>query len=409
MQVEQVLEKRQADDVYDILAALSGGQVLNLGTSDLSDLGELVSFSANQAQTTILRETGSVAPYIFYVDRSTQQVIISINGYGYEISVISPTGVDATSLDQFSVSLQSSSSFIATLNITSKSLLGEWQISPLLDNYYDVVVYAISDLSFSSDLFAVDPFSTYGFSAVVGKPLNGQPLIAAFQANDRSSSITIESVNLVDSSGAVLQTFRDILTLGDNAFATHFTPPPVLFYWQILGKDEEGYIFSRISDTAIEVSDIDLALGEEETGYYVLRPGNNIAVPILLFNAGYEAYFAISISQRTSGNVSQDIITFSESQILVGENSTNEFSVHISVSENATNGQTWSFTVVASSILDDSNDFVVFQLAVTTRPLPKVTENVYGVVPSSTAELCDSSNVLLSLTLVSLMGSIYMV
>ena len=66
----------------------------------------------------------------------------------------------------------------------------------------------------------------------------------------------------MDSAGNVLQTIQDILILGDNAFAARFTPPSALFYWQIQGKDEEGYTFSRISDTAIEVSDIDLMLGK---------------------------------------------------------------------------------------------------------------------------------------------------
>ena len=86
----------------------------------------------------------------------------------------------------------------------------------------------------------------------------GIPLIAAFEAND---GVSVETVNLVDSTGALLQNIQDILNLGDNAFATRFMPPSVFFYWQIVGKDEEGYVFSRISDTAIEVSDIDLMLG----------------------------------------------------------------------------------------------------------------------------------------------------
>jgi len=73
--------------------------------------------------------------------------------------------------------------------------------------------------------------------------------------------VTVERVNLVDSMGTVLKTIEDILILGNNAFATSFTPPSVLFYWQILGKYGEQNAFARISDTAIEVSDIELMLG----------------------------------------------------------------------------------------------------------------------------------------------------
>lgn len=54
MQVDHREEKRQADEAYGILAALSGGQVLYVGTDELSQLGELVSFSADQAKITIL-------------------------------------------------------------------------------------------------------------------------------------------------------------------------------------------------------------------------------------------------------------------------------------------------------------------------------------------------------------------
>ena len=183
--------KRQADETYETLATFSGGQVLNLGTTDLSDLGELVRFSADQEQTTILRESGTTTQFkTFYIDSSIEQVIISINGYGVGISLTSPSGKPipinnpisykimiigspATTLYQYSVSLQSATSFIATLSINSSDLLGPWQISLQVGFLYDVVVYAISDLRFSSQMFAFDPASSYGYSIVEGKPLNG--------------------------------------------------------------------------------------------------------------------------------------------------------------------------------------------------------------------------------------------
>lgn len=86
---------------------------------------------------------------------------------------MSITGAPASSLLQYSVSLQSFSTFIATLNINSTSLRGEWKMMLAEGNTYDVVIYAISDLSFSSKLFRFDPTSSFGFSAIVGKPLSG--------------------------------------------------------------------------------------------------------------------------------------------------------------------------------------------------------------------------------------------
>ena len=63
-------------------------------------------------------------------------------------------------------------------------------------------------------------------------------------------------------------------------------------------------------------------------------------------------------------------------QIIVGANATQEFTVEIAVPESATDGLTSTFTLIAESTLDESNDFVVFKVAVTTRPPPEFTENV---------------------------------
>ena len=39
--------KRQLDDTYNIIAAFSGGQVLNLETNDISELGDFIGFSVD--------------------------------------------------------------------------------------------------------------------------------------------------------------------------------------------------------------------------------------------------------------------------------------------------------------------------------------------------------------------------
>ena len=45
-------------------------------------------------------------------------------------------------------------------------------------------------------------------------------------------------------------------------------------------------------------------------------------------------------------------------------------------SEDATDGYTTTFTVVAQSALDESNDFAVFKVTITTRPPPQFSDNV---------------------------------
>ena len=105
-----------------------------------------------------------------------------------------------------------------------------------------------------------------------------------------------------------------------------------------------------------------------------------MTVPILLFNGGNEADFTLSISQITTGNGSLNLGVESDVYIKVGANATEEILVNISVSVNATDGQTSTFTLLAESTLDDSNDFIVFKVDVTTLPPPKFTENVSVVL-----------------------------
>ena len=83
-------------------------------------------------------------------------------------------GTPASFLEQYSVSLQSATSLIATLTINESSLWGAWQISLHGYGSYNILVSALSDLSFSSELFASGlSSSAFGFSAVVGKHLKG--------------------------------------------------------------------------------------------------------------------------------------------------------------------------------------------------------------------------------------------
>ena len=86
--------KRQLDDTYNILATFSGGQVLNLETNDISELGDFIGFSVDQSQITILRQSGDILSTTFHVDSFIQQVVISIDGSGglQNVLVMTPTG-----------------------------------------------------------------------------------------------------------------------------------------------------------------------------------------------------------------------------------------------------------------------------------------------------------------------------
>ena len=86
---------RQAvDGLYTLIAATSGGQILNVDENNISELSSLISFSLMQALTTVFYRMSSVAagPFNFAVDETVSQVLIAVNGAGIGVTVTTPQG-----------------------------------------------------------------------------------------------------------------------------------------------------------------------------------------------------------------------------------------------------------------------------------------------------------------------------
>ena len=79
--------------LYEDLARFSGGQVLNVQTSDISELATQISFSAFQNPHTVLYKSGSGSlttnTYLVPLDSSVQRALITISGTSISSVVIS--------------------------------------------------------------------------------------------------------------------------------------------------------------------------------------------------------------------------------------------------------------------------------------------------------------------------------
>ena len=83
-------------------------------------------------------------------------------------------GIDANDLPQYSVISPSASNlYLASINITNNTLRGNWIVTLATQGYYSIQVSAISDLSFSSDIYDSDTTNDYGFSRIDGRPSQG--------------------------------------------------------------------------------------------------------------------------------------------------------------------------------------------------------------------------------------------
>ena len=111
-----------------------------------------------------------------------------------------------------------------------------------------------------------------------------------------------------------------------------------------------------------------------------MRPEENQTVTLTLINGALsDSTFRVIVDIFTMGN-STDFVECtlepSDDSYPVPYNSSIDLNIDVYVSMNATDGLAVSFTVrVESSSNSDVNDFISFDLVVTTSPPPEFTEN----------------------------------
>ena len=93
-------------------------------------------------------------------------------------------GIDSSDLgsDVYQVSVQTSETFVAMVNVSDSSLYGEWQLSLTSFGSYSIRITAVSDLDFTYTLFRLDPTSSLGFVSFEGNPLEGDTCVIIIHA-----------------------------------------------------------------------------------------------------------------------------------------------------------------------------------------------------------------------------------
>ena len=89
--------RRQSDteSLYEFIAAYTGGQVLNVPTSAISELASLITLSSQRSYTNMLHKTGPgqfSKTLNFSVDVTTDVVVISLTGQSIGVTIRTPGG-----------------------------------------------------------------------------------------------------------------------------------------------------------------------------------------------------------------------------------------------------------------------------------------------------------------------------
>ena len=86
-------------------------------------------------------------------------------------------GMDSGTLDSdvYQVSVQTSETYVAMVNVSDSSLYGEWQLNLTSSGSYSIRITAVSDLDFTYTPYRLNPTSNFGFVSFEGNPLEGDP------------------------------------------------------------------------------------------------------------------------------------------------------------------------------------------------------------------------------------------
>ena len=89
-------QKRLSNDVYEELEMFSDGQIIEIPSSNISELASFVTFSVLSSNTILRVDTMSDRAgdhdYSFPVDSYTSQILIFVNGENINVTVLTPQG-----------------------------------------------------------------------------------------------------------------------------------------------------------------------------------------------------------------------------------------------------------------------------------------------------------------------------
>lgn len=118
--------------------------------------------------------------------------------------------------------------------------------------------------------------------------------------------------------------------------------------------------------------------GERDTGFITIRPGGGGYVTLILLNGGQPTNFSLTANVVVTGTNVTDFFEYTliPAIVFVESDSSTEVKVQINVSNNATDGLSVTFSVIAQSENNEVNNFITFDMVTTTAPPPKFKENV---------------------------------
>ncbi|XP_038218692.1 hemicentin-1-like [Zerene cesonia] len=236
--------------VYEQIAAASSGQIFNLNKNNVHKVLDFVKTSIKGRSVNLassINPPGYNYTQKIPVDKTVNEVTVSVSGAKPQIRVVNPSGEEITGPPQLVTTLDLSEIMIVKVLQPEP---GNWSITVGSSASHSVRVLGTSDLSFSHGFAANSPQSVKDTGY---RPMKGTYNHMMITLSKPDAPVKLKYAEILNLEGkslfeVPLQMKQDGVYLADA-----FLPPDDLFYISVNGVDESGQDFRRVGTTAVQV------------------------------------------------------------------------------------------------------------------------------------------------------------
>lgn len=364
--------------LYQDLAATSGGQAVEVTKSDLSVATSIIEDSSAGAVVTIfqvIQNPGRPENFTFAVDGSLQNLTVYITGLSsLTFSLTNPAGVSQSS-SQTNGALASitTAGNLRRLKVSADNMTGSWSISIDSTNPYTVKVTGQSSVDFIFNIVEAHEGAHGDFSLKEGRPLTGGNVSALLTVTG-SDTVSVTEIALVDGTGRTVN--GSLQSLGDSNFLVTFSNVPAGDF-VIRLRGEEGSATSRTSagsssiqrqaPTQFRTSSISLTAQGNTTS---VEPNSTISVPFTISitaNGTVDASATGNFTVRATNDRSYDSMAPSSIAVVAGSNGVANGTVTLTVPSTAASGSDVTLTIEAQNTDSTETNYVVLRFSVTAK------------------------------------------
>ncbi|XP_032829091.2 von Willebrand factor A domain-containing protein 7-like isoform X3 [Petromyzon marinus] len=277
-------EPRQ--NIYETLAALSGGQYILTSKGELADVLGSLELSLNAAPVSVRYvEVTTPDSVTFPVDSSLSEIVVSVSGPAFfTVELLLPSGDLATDVEELVSSSQNVVRRVTTVTPGTWTVKVTGSPGPHL-----VKVTGRSLVDFTAQLLQ----RMNGFMLPIpGRPVTGEPYQLWVKPMGSVAGFSMSSVRLLSGMG----NFEYLVSPTESEFGVPLQfNDPMAFMVEVCGSSPEGLPFCRMHTQRTTVQSFHLAqLNFEEA---TLEPGVEVSLSVVLENRGVAAS-SFSVSAR---------------------------------------------------------------------------------------------------------------